>query len=125
MDEDGLIDILDIAAIAINYGKVCPLVSAISREFKLTQVQPAQNPALQPDGSVLLHSGEFLYRATDLVIPGRGLDYQFIRTYRSQITGGYDGPLGPNWEDNYNRRLVVKATGDMDAYDGLGDVRTY
>jgi len=54
--------------------------------------------------SVLLHSGEYVHRFTHLSIPGRGFDWEFSMKYRSGIT--YNGPLGHNWELNYNRRLV-------------------
>ena len=54
--------------------------------------------------TVLLHSGEFIHRETDLRIPGRGFDWEFTRTYRSAVT--LDGPLGHGWEFNYNRRII-------------------
>ncbi len=53
---------------------------------------------------VTLHNGEFYLRKTDLTIPGRGFDWKFTRTYKSRIT--YDGPLGHNWDFNYNSKLV-------------------
>ena len=56
-------------------------------------------------GHVNLHNGEFTERATDLVIPGRGLDWEFTRSYRSGIT--FDGPMGQNWDFSDNRRLVA------------------
>lgn len=56
-----------------------------------------------PD-DVLLHSGEFILPIVDLVIPGRGFNWSFTRTYRSG--GNFEGPLGNNWEFNYNRRLM-------------------
>lgn len=63
-------------------------------------------PCLRQDaGYVYLHNGEAVYSATDLEIPGRGLNWRFARKYRSGIL--YDGPLGHNWEFNYNRRLVL------------------
>ena len=54
---------------------------------------------------VYLHSGELYSDAVDLVIPGRGFDWAFARNYRSGIT--FEGPLGHNWDFNYNRRLVL------------------
>jgi YD repeat-containing protein len=70
--------------------------------------------------TVFLHNGEFNHIVTDLEIPGRGFNWKFERKYRSGVT--FDGPLGANWESNYNRRLFVessKAT-RMDGY-GRGD----
>lgn len=54
---------------------------------------------------IILHNGEFVMSVTDLRIPGRGFDWTFSRTYKSRIT--YDGPLGNNWDFNYNSRIVV------------------
>ncbi len=54
---------------------------------------------------ITLHNGEFILQMTDLRIPGRGFDWTFTRIYKSRIT--YDGPLGHNWDFNYNSRLVV------------------
>ena len=65
---------------------------------------------------VLLHSGDLLQSEVDLKIPGRGMDYEFRRTYRSRIQ--YDGPLGANWDHNYNKRLVVQENGDIARFDG-------
>jgi RHS repeat-associated protein len=55
--------------------------------------------------TVLLHNGEFVHFETDLVIPGRGFDWKFERKYRSGVI--FEGPLGNNWDFNYNRRLII------------------
>jgi RHS repeat-associated protein len=54
---------------------------------------------------VYLVDGEFHDQETDLTIPGRGLDFQFIRSYRTGVR--FDTPLGRNWDFNYDRRLWV------------------
>jgi RHS repeat-associated protein len=54
---------------------------------------------------VYLHDGEFHDREVDLTIPGRGFDFQFVRSYRTGVR--FDTPLGRNWDFNYNRRLWV------------------
>ncbi len=61
----------------------------------------------QQDGAgwVYLHDGESYQQITDLVIPGRGLDYRFTRTYRSGVQSS--GALGHNWVSNYERQLRV------------------
>jgi hypothetical protein len=51
---------------------------------------PVNNPALV--SNVMLDTGEFVYSEVDLSIPGRGFDFVFARTYRSQSI--YSGPLG-------------------------------
>jgi hypothetical protein len=69
-------------------------------------------------GNVALPDGQLRIQAVDLKIPGRGFPWRFERTYRSGIT--FDGPLGQNWEFNYNRRLFVEEDGTvvrMDGYD--------
>jgi RHS repeat-associated protein len=84
-----------------------------------------QEPTLNPSygsGDVvpgtLLHSGEFTTAATDLFVGGRGLDFAFTRTYRSQTVGS--GPLGPGWDHGYNQWLRELPTGDVEYYDGRG-----
>lgn len=78
---------------------------------------------------IQLNSGQFYLYMTDLVIPGRGLDYRFEREYRSQIE--YDGPLGFNWDHNYNMRLNQELdgggtpTGNMFLVTGLGRKEFY
>jgi RHS repeat-associated protein len=57
------------------------------------------------DHSVALYDGSFQYTVTDLTIPGRGLNWSFERVYRSDVSES--GPLGANWDFNYDRRLEV------------------
>jgi len=57
---------------------------------------PVTNPALV--SNVMLDTGEFVYNEVDLSIPGRGFDFVFARTYRSQSI--YSGPLGWGWDHN-------------------------
>lgn len=74
-------------------------------------------------GSLLLHTGEFTQRTTDLAVPGRGFNWRFERAYRSGWS--YAGPLGYNWDFNYNRRLIVQTNGDVLRLDGLGRADRY
>ncbi|MFH1829527.1 MAG: DUF6531 domain-containing protein [Pseudomonadota bacterium] len=66
---------------------------------------PAQNPsdesALDP---VLLHNGEYVQKVTDVVIPGRGIDFRFTRTYRGRSE--FLGELGWRWTHSYAERLL-------------------
>jgi RHS repeat-associated protein len=55
--------------------------------------------------SVALYDGSYQYDVIDLTIPGRGFDWSFERVYRSDVTES--GPLGANWDFNYDRRLEV------------------
>ena len=84
-----------------------------------------------------LSTGGFIHRQTDLVIPGRGLDFEIKRIYssyggvQSSVEGGWDplltdpdtntignrnlihamteGPMGDNWDYNYNMRISFSA----------------
>jgi YD repeat-containing protein len=54
---------------------------------------------------VYLNDGEYHLRQVDLEIPGRGLNWQFARAYRSGAD--FETPLGHNWDFNYDRRLWI------------------
>jgi RHS repeat-associated protein len=65
---------------------------------------PAQNPDENGDyDPVLLHNGEFTHPVVDVTIPGRGLDLQFTRVYRSRSQ--FVGRLGWNWTHNFEESL--------------------
>lgn len=66
---------------------------------------------------VYLHSGEFHLEEVDLVIPGRGLDFQWARTYRSRI--GPSSAQGHGWDFSYNLRIEGGAAG-VHVMDGNG-----
>ncbi len=84
------------------------------------EVEKANSPARNPSvySGVFLHSGEFALSHTDMHIEGRGFDFAFTRTYRSQ--GIYSGVLGWGWDHNYNKRLLEMHGGDVMYYDGSG-----
>jgi len=44
--------------------------------------------------------GNYIFQHTDLKMPGRGLSFEFKRTYNSADT--YSGPLGAGWTHSYN-----------------------
>ncbi|MGK2859052.1 MAG: Ig-like domain-containing protein, partial [Thermoanaerobaculia bacterium] len=73
------------------------------------------------EGNILLHSGELVVSATDLVAGGRaGWNVAFGRTYRSRTIGGT--VFGQGWDSPILRRLRVLATGDVELHDGTGEV---
>ena len=76
--------------------------------------EPVQNAV--PQQGVMLHSGEMTSSAVDLTIAGRGMDFVFERTYRSQALGA--GPFGPGWEHSFSQRLRALPNGDVELYDG-------
>ncbi len=81
------------------------------------EIVPCEGPscgAVAQDAGdpVYLHSGELFLYEVDLRIPGRGFDWTFERKYRSGAL--FDGPLGHNWDFNYNRRLVEVTDNNVD-----------
>ena len=73
------------------------------------------------DGAARLlpHSGEVQLQATDLTLPGQGLDFGWTRTYRSRT--GVNTAQGNRWTHGYDVRCVMEP-GDTAAwiYDGTG-----
>ena len=49
---------------------------------------------------VVLASGCFVHRVTDLALPGLGIHFAFQRTYLHQVR--FRGPIGFNWDHSYN-----------------------
>ncbi|WP_372371342.1 RHS repeat-associated core domain-containing protein [Candidatus Uabimicrobium sp. HlEnr_7] len=66
----------------------------------ITQL-PSQKNTGDP---IHINSLEFFLEAVDLQIPGRGMDFVMRRTYHSR--SNFDGPLGFNWDFEFNRRFV-------------------
>lgn len=67
--------------------------------------------------SILPATGELQLQVCDVVVPGVGLDFAFVRTYRSRT--GRTTPMGHNWDHSYN--LYIEAEGDDVAVcDGTG-----
>ncbi|MFH0888318.1 MAG: RHS repeat-associated core domain-containing protein [Planctomycetota bacterium] len=76
-----------------------------------------QGPIVNPNESgepFFTHNGELNMNVTDLTIPGRGMPFQFTRTYRSQID--FNGTLGYGWDFNYNERLIEKTADNKVIY---------
>lgn len=86
-------------------------VTVTGRQFNGTTQNRGQgpvNPCPPCKGAgdpVTVSSGQVTQDVVDLRIPGRGFDYTFERGYDSG--SGLLGPLGFNWDFNYNRRLIV------------------
>lgn len=66
---------------------------------------------------VWLHSGEFYEVATDLRVPGRGLDFIWQRKYRSKT--GVLTEQGYGWDYSYNLR-IERSGPDVVLYEGTG-----
>ena len=68
--------------------------------------------------SVFGHSGEFGPVATDLRLPGRGLDLELVRSYRSSLANRV-GELGRGWSLSIAKR-VERIGDDLAYHDGAG-----
>lgn len=66
---------------------------------------------------VMMYNGQFVHTVQDIKINGAGIDFVFIRTYKNQAF--HQGPLGYNWDHNYNLWLreegtsIVRSSGEL------------
>jgi hypothetical protein len=81
------------------------------------QNQGKKQPGQRGGDPVYLSTGEFYYTQVDLSIPGRGLDWQFERTYRSQIR--LNSSLGRNWQLNYSEVLKFVNSSNLASVKGF------
>ncbi len=70
--------------------------------------------------SVYSHSGEFTPVYTDLQLTGRGIDFKFIRSYRSSLAG-HMGDLGRGWSSSIAKKIERKGD-DILYHNGAGEV---
>jgi RHS repeat-associated protein len=63
-----------------------------------------------------LTTGQFVQTITDAVVPGAGMDFAFVRTYRSASM--YPGPMGWNWDHSCNLWLRVNADNSVSVTTG-------
>lgn len=71
---------------------------------------------------VLLHAGEVEQQVVDLAVPGRGLDFIWMRTYRSRT--GTATAQGNRWSHSYDVRCVQNSAG-IELSDGTGRKDTF
>ena len=69
--------------------------------------------------SVYSHSGEFAPVYTDLQLTGRGLDFNFIRAYRSSLAG-HIGELGRGWTSSIAKKIEREGD-DIIYHDDAGE----
>lgn len=72
---------------------------------------------------ISLHNGGFSISKRDLYLPGRGIEFEFVRTYNSRFQ--YNGPMGFNWDHNYNIRLEILDNEDVILRNGHGREDTF
>ena len=77
----------------------------------------------EPEGTVHLHSGEYVLSSADMMVSSLGFPFEFQRTYRSQAS--FYGPLGHNWDINYNRYLQRTDSETLLLHDGYGRTLPY
>jgi len=66
--------------------------------------------------------GELLCQEVDLYVPGRGLNFAWVRTYRSRT--GEPTAIGNNWD--YSYRIFVDGNGEqITVHDGAGRQDAY
>ena len=106
--DPGHVTVLKARGAAINPGHVTVLKNRDNDCNGVAYVQP--------------YSGEVLLQTIDLYIPGRGLDFIWVRTYRSRT--GQNTVMGNRWSHSYDVRCVQNGQ-DMDVYDGTGRIDTY
>jgi YD repeat-containing protein len=90
--------------------------------LKLIVQPPIRNVSLL-GASVYGHSGEFGPTVTDLRLPGRGLDFEVIRSYRSSLSS-QTGELGRGWFLNVAKRVERSEDGLL-YHDGIGLVHRF
>jgi len=69
------------------------------------------------DLSLRLHSGEIQQQVADLAVAGRGLDFAWVRSYRSRT--GVDSPQGTRWSHSYDVRCEQNGA-EISLFDGTG-----
>lgn len=103
---------------------------AITRHFGPPVYDSAKNLGL-PHGASNPLTGDPINALTgnvvnynqDLLIPGRGLSLQWLRTYNSQDNTA--GPLGYGWTFNYNASLAIDGSGNATFKDFDGAQRFF
>ena len=60
---------------------------------------------------VALTTGEYKLAVRDVLIPGRVLPIEIVRTYRNQSK--FYSPFGYGWDLNYNKKIFKDTARDM------------
>jgi len=79
-------------------------------------IDPSEKSIHEVDDPIMMFNGQFVHESIDLKIIGAGMDFVFKRFYKNQAN--YDGPLGYNWDHNYNlwlrisNQTIFRSTGE-------------
>lgn len=93
----------------LGYSGLDELASFYSKLEVISELNKGKKSAKRGDTQVTLFSGQFVHQEVDFELKGRGFDFAFTRTYKNQVV--YSGPLGANWDHNYNLWLRVEDGG--------------
>lgn len=106
----------------VTDAQFAPLVSETAKQMRaLGKENPSSESSKEEVQTkadpVMMFNGQFVHDAQDLRISGAGIDFVFTRTYKNQVP--YNGPLGFNWDHNYNlwlrvsNQTIFRSTGDL------------
>lgn len=79
---------------------------------------PAEKSPTDLRDPVNLVTGNFYETSEDLLIPGRGLSLQLLRTYNAQDPT--PGAFGAGWRHSYESRIVEASSGDVTLIEPTG-----
>lgn len=126
---DGNVNFGDFAAIAAVFGECIDPKNPDCTHLPLTLYEPPSETMGKAKGifnklrsKVRPFSGEYTESVTDLVIPGLGVNFEWVRTYRSRT--GSNTAMGNNWNFPYNIYLEPYR-GALLLHDGTGRSDTY
>lgn len=72
-----------------------------------TDTSPPESESMSEElDPVLIATGEYIQEVTDLMIPGRGIDFEFTRIFRGNVA--FLGELGRGWTHSYAERLLLR-----------------
>lgn len=89
------------------------------------QAAGTNNLSSKSNDPVNLATGNYTYEHTDLNIPGRGILFEFNRSYNSKDSRFLGNPLGFGWTHSYNIRLSINSSNNLDVLFGDGRSETY
>lgn len=79
--------------------------------YEATEIggQGLDTQQINADDPVLPGTGEFVYTKVDIDLPGIGIAFRLLRTYRSRWS--YEGPIGSGWTHSFDQRLFEEVSG--------------
>ena len=100
-----------------------PFASPVTPDLLFLKAKEKANRTRCGSNLRTMPSGEVILEEVDLVIPGRGLDFIWARTYRSRISPATT--MGQGWSHSYDIRCAVDTAGNVGVRDGTGRADRY